>query len=633
MAKKAVFPPKGHARVGIVLIFAGLISVIAGATYGYISIGSVGTGELDNAPLGTQLTFKAAGSHRANIFTGGEQPAQCEVITSDGRDVPLGEARPYSVNQEYQMQSTYGFDVSQGTTYLVTCSSHGDGREFAVVEVPIGPERVAIALGSLGAVVFAVGLVLAIIGRRDSQSGQEGRSLWRRIIRWPSTRLGWWSVGLAATYVVLFIINSTVFMPSIVEVPWRQTVLPFYGIFMMLCGFAAGIVGLIAVIWRHERSWLVWLTILPGLFVLVFVLGVFLVPSPAGQVEPQVAAASPIATTARTVTDQGTPASPAYTPTVLPALEANRIRVIFDDDGSPDGTTALFYLLGHPEVSVEAIGISYGEAYPEVYIQHIGRKLDQLGIHDIPLGAGEDAPLAGSNEFPEWLRQSAGNFWGLPIPNADKTYPTQDASELMVSIINQTAPPVTILVSGPCTNLAQALRLDPGIKDGIATVYIMGGAVYAPGNIDDLLPDPNNTVAEWNIYADPQAAKEVFESGLDIYLVPLDATNQVMISRQDTRQWRLGGGTANFAADIYDMLLNSWGAENAAIWDLMTAAIMVKPDLCGFQPLHLEIITEEGTTIGQTVVVPDEEPNTYVCLDPNVDLIKQTLIDAFSSSR
>ncbi len=94
----------------------------------------------------------------------------------------------------------------------------------------------------------------------------------------PVTRLGWWSVGLMITFVVLFIINSTVFMPSIVEVPWRQVILPFYGIFMMLCGLAAGIVGLIAVIRKHERSWLVWLTILPGLFVLVFVLGEFLVP-------------------------------------------------------------------------------------------------------------------------------------------------------------------------------------------------------------------------------------------------------------------------------------------------------------------------------------------------------------------
>jgi hypothetical protein len=78
--------------------------------------------------------------------------------------------------------------------------------------------------------------------------------------------------------VVLFIINSTVFMPSTAEVPWREAVLPFYGIAMLSCGLAAGIVGLMAVIRRHERSWLVWITILPGLLVLFLVLGEFLVP-------------------------------------------------------------------------------------------------------------------------------------------------------------------------------------------------------------------------------------------------------------------------------------------------------------------------------------------------------------------
>jgi len=105
-----------------------------------------------------------------------------------------------------------------------------------------------------------------------------GQSLWRRIIRWPSTQLSWWSVGLAAAFEILMIINSTIFMRLPEDVAWRVTVLPFYGIFMMLCGLTAGIVGLIAVIRQHERSWLVWLTLLVGLNALVFVLGEFLVP-------------------------------------------------------------------------------------------------------------------------------------------------------------------------------------------------------------------------------------------------------------------------------------------------------------------------------------------------------------------
>ena len=102
-----------------------------------------------------------------------------------------------------------------------------------------------------------------------------GQPLRRRILGWPSTRLGWWSVGLAATFVALFIINVAV-ISSTLETLWRQTLLPYYVIFMLSCSLAAGIAGLLAVIRQRERSWLVWLAILTGLFVIVIVLGEFL---------------------------------------------------------------------------------------------------------------------------------------------------------------------------------------------------------------------------------------------------------------------------------------------------------------------------------------------------------------------
>jgi 4-amino-4-deoxy-L-arabinose transferase-like glycosyltransferase len=94
----------------------------------------------------------------------------------------------------------------------------------------------------------------------------------------PRSRLGWRAVSLAAVFVVMFIINSAVFMRLSADVKWGPTLLPFYGIIMLLCGLAAGVVGLIAIIRHHERSWLVWLTVLPCAFVLFLLLGEFLVP-------------------------------------------------------------------------------------------------------------------------------------------------------------------------------------------------------------------------------------------------------------------------------------------------------------------------------------------------------------------
>ena len=94
----------------------------------------------------------------------------------------------------------------------------------------------------------------------------------------PHTRLGWWAVRLAAAFVLMFFINSFVFMPTSSDAPWRHVILPFYGIVMLLCGLASGIIGWIAVIRNHERSWLVLLTLLPGLWVLFMLVGEFLFP-------------------------------------------------------------------------------------------------------------------------------------------------------------------------------------------------------------------------------------------------------------------------------------------------------------------------------------------------------------------
>ena len=96
--------------------------------------------------------------------------------------------------------------------------------------------------------------------------------------RRPATALGWWAFGLAAAYVGMNVINTAVFMPGLAPAGWQQIILPIYGISMMLCGMAAGIVGLIALIRGHERSWMVWFAVLPGAFALFFVLGEFLVP-------------------------------------------------------------------------------------------------------------------------------------------------------------------------------------------------------------------------------------------------------------------------------------------------------------------------------------------------------------------
>jgi len=317
--------------------------------------------------------------------------------------------------------------------------------------------------------------------------------------------------------------------------------------------------------------------------------------------------------------------------TQLP-VKPRLMPLIYDDDGSPDGTLATLYLLANPDVDLKVISISYGEATPSVYIQHIGNMLDLFDISGITLGAGNNAPLAGSNSFPDWLTESADAFWHMQMPTTGKKYPSRPAADLIISTIQKSPEPITLYFAGAYTSLAQALRDDPTIVNNIEAVYLMGGAVHVPGNIHDFYPSDANIYAEWNIYVDPQAAKEVFESGLDLYLVPLDATNQVLVSRHDTTAWREGGQLADMAADLWDSMISTWSADEVMMWDLTAAIAMMEPQFCSFIPLHLDVVTLDRTHAGQTVVVPGAEPNIAVCLDPQADRMRQHLIEVFANS-
>jgi hypothetical protein len=100
-----------------------------------------------------------------------------------------------------------------------------------------------------------------------------------RLLAWPSTRLGWWSVTFSAVFVLCLLVNGLVLMrlPG-GQALWQRTLLAAFGIGMLVCGLAAGVLGLTALLGRHERSWLVWLPIIVGAFVVFLLVGEFLFP-------------------------------------------------------------------------------------------------------------------------------------------------------------------------------------------------------------------------------------------------------------------------------------------------------------------------------------------------------------------
>lgn len=316
--------------------------------------------------------------------------------------------------------------------------------------------------------------------------------------------------------------------------------------------------------------------------------------------------------------------------------------LIIDDDGSQDGMTAISYMLANPEFDVQAITISNGIARPEVFDDNLLRMLDRLGDLDIPVGVGQSTPLAGNNEFPDFIREASDTFWSpfVSLPEETPDIETDDAVDLIIETINNSPEPVAILATGPLTNIAAALRRDPGIVDNIEVIQIMGGAVFTEGNLP-VLPDPpfsTNTTAEFNIWIDPVAAQEVFdagEEGLKIQLTPLDATNQIEFDREDYQAW-LDTGTPEsiIAAEFLDFALTVIQSDNDPnpVWDLVAAIDLAEPNFSSETPLHIDIDTESapGDTQGTTIPVPDLSPNVLVSLDPSFENLEYDADGVFS---
>jgi purine nucleosidase/pyrimidine-specific ribonucleoside hydrolase len=318
---------------------------------------------------------------------------------------------------------------------------------------------------------------------------------------------------------------------------------------------------------------------------------------------------------------------------ISPTLEVtstDQIPVIWDDDGSPDGVIALLYLLKNPQVQVEAITVSCGEAHPQLFAENLTRMLARIGRPGIPVAAGRDTPLEGHNAFPEAWRASTDIFWEAELPDVADPVESSQASLLIVNIVKNSPQPVTIFLTGNHTNLAEALKLDPSIKANIRLVEVMGGALNVPGNIASDYPDIPNWVAEWNIWVDPLAADEVFRSGIPIQLMPLDATNFVVWTEQDAAIWEGSDSPEGIlASEILRWMLRSWFPEGVYAWDVVAAVDLTNPDLCIHTNQYVWVNTKGGDEQGQTLVDENKPPNMIVCVTPQETEIKNRLQEVF----
>ncbi len=281
-------------------------------------------------------------------------------------------------------------------------------------------------------------------------------------------------------------------------------------------------------------------------------------------------------------------------------------QVIIDTDMAIDDWFAILYLLQKPEVQILAITVTgTGEAHCEPGVKN-ALGLVSLARHDpIPTACGVELPLNGCNVFPDFFRTTVDSMLGIDLPSGSNPNQFANAVELLIATLENTREPVDILVLGPLTNLAQLVLARPDLKYKIRKLIIMGGAIHVPGNLLHYIPE--NQHAEWNIYIDPLGSNLVFESGIPILLVSLDATNQTQLTMKFYQEFSDAVTTpqARFVELVISRMQSFIQSGHWYFWDPLAAAIMLDETLATFEMLPLHVVEEDGNMLGATIVSPD----------------------------
>ncbi|WP_188194153.1 nucleoside hydrolase [Nonomuraea sp. SYSU D8015] len=308
-------------------------------------------------------------------------------------------------------------------------------------------------------------------------------------------------------------------------------------------------------------------------------------------------------------------------------------KVILDVDTGTDDAVAIMFAALHPELDLIGVTTVNGNVPVENTTDNTLRVLDWIGRSDIPVFEGLARPIARLG-FPTARGDSDGGPHGkaLPIPEPRSVRQDTGAVEFLVETLRSATEQITLVPVGPLSNIATALAIDPALTEAVDEVVIMGGG-HAVTNM--------TASAEFNIWADPEAANVVLSAGFGrLTLVPLDATYQALVTRDTCARLEESGTPAGIAAsrfisrriDAYDGTVNA--ADAAPVHDVVCAAYLVRPEVITTRSLHVTVETAGPLTIGRTVMDTrlnsTQKPNAEVAFGADPQLLADLLLDVFT---
>ena len=308
------------------------------------------------------------------------------------------------------------------------------------------------------------------------------------------------------------------------------------------------------------------------------------------------------------------------------------LPLIIDSDPGLDDALAIGLAVARPELALLAVTTVGGNADVGHCTDNALRLLHAFGRADIPVAEGADGPISG-----EVVRATGihgeGGIGRTVLPPSTATARPEGAVELIARILRESVAPVTIAPIGPLTNIALLLRLHPVLAERIAHLSIMGGSIG----------EGNATIsAEFNIYADPEAADIVFRSGLPITMMGLDVTHQATLDGTGAARLRaLGTTSATIAAELVEFAIERvgqwYGGTTTAIHDAVAVAHLAIEDLVDVASYNVRLDTTDGPARGRTVCEGlarrmerhGLSPNAEVGIKIDRERFEGILVDAF----
>jgi len=303
------------------------------------------------------------------------------------------------------------------------------------------------------------------------------------------------------------------------------------------------------------------------------------------------------------------------------------VPVLIDCDPGHDDAMALLLALASPELELLGVTTVHGNQTLEKTTANALRVLEFADRGDVPVAAGADRPLCREPRTAAHVHGETG-LDGPDLPPPRGAPVPAHAVDFLAGLLRSAGRPVTLIPTGPLTNVALLLACHPDVE--IERIVLMGGAI-AEGNV--------TPAAEFNIWADPEAAARVFASGIDVTMVGLDVTHRALMTPEHAERLRAAGRVGAMVAELWAFYhrfhARVYDFPGTPVHDALAVAHVIRDDLLTTRHRNVEVDCASGLCRGRTVVdlwrISGREPNAHVGVEVDGDAFLDLLVERIGS--